>query len=311
MAHDHQHASPNTPAQRLWWAFGLTTTFLIVEVIGGLITQSLALLSDAAHMFTDSAALAIALLAMRLARRPADAKRSFGYHRFEILAAMFNALLLFAVAMYILYEAWQRIGQPQEIATTGMLIIAMIGLLINWISMQLLSAGQSESLNIKGAYLEVWADFLGSIAVIVGALLIKLTNWLWIDTVLAVAIGFWVLPRTWTLLKESLNILLEGVPKHIDLTEVEAKLRSLSNVVDVHDLHVWALTSGKVNVSAHLVYEVDDQLVPQILTGANAVLDTYDFHQVTLQCERVGFACLLKPNSPSHDHDASDDHSHG
>ena len=120
MGHDHQHATAHTPTRRLWWAFGLTTTFLMIEVIGGLITQSLALLSDAAHMFTDSMALGIALLAIHLAKRPADAKRSFGYHRFEILAAMLNALLLFAVAIYILYAAWQRMGQPQEIATTGM-----------------------------------------------------------------------------------------------------------------------------------------------------------------------------------------------
>ncbi|MEC7121303.1 MAG: cation diffusion facilitator family transporter [Pseudomonadota bacterium] len=290
MGHDHQHTSAHTPISRLWWAFGLTTIFLMIEVIGGLITQSLALLSDAAHMFTDSMALGIALLAIHLAKRPADAKRSFGYHRFEILAAMFNALLLFAVAMYILYEAWQRIGQPQEIATTGMLIIAMAGLLINWISMRLLSAGQSESLNIKGAYLEVWADFLGSIAVIVGALLIKLTGWLWIDPLLAVAIGLWVLPRTWLLLKQSLNILLEGVPEGFDLAEIEAKLRTVPNVVGVHDLHVWALTSGKLNMTAHLVYQ--GETVDAILAQAQALLaQEYDLHHVTLQCESPENRC--------------------
>lgn len=294
MGHDHQHATAHTPTRRLWWAFGLTTTFLMIEVIGGLITQSLALLSDAAHMFTDSMALGIALLAIHLAKRPADAKRSFGYHRFEVLAAMLNALLLFAVAIYILYAAWQRMGQPQEIATTGMLIIAIAGLLINWSAMRLLSAGQSESLNIKGAYLEVWADFLGSIAVIVGALLIKLTGWLWIDPLLAVAIGLWVLPRTWLLLKQSLNILLEGVPEGFDLAEIEEKLRTVPHVVEVHALHVWALSSGKVNISAHLVYQTDDQCVAQMLSDAKAVLHADQFYQVTLQCERLAFDCKLR-----------------
>ena len=172
--HNHSHIPAGQGhSKRLWMALGLTSTFLIVEVVGGLITKSLALLSDAAHMFTDTTALAIALAAIQIARRPADRKRTFGYHRFEILAAAFNALLLFAVAFYILYEAWVRFQNPPEIQSTGMLVIAAFGLLINIIAMYLLVGGQKDSLNVKGAYLEVLADALGSVGVIVGAIVIS------------------------------------------------------------------------------------------------------------------------------------------
>ena len=201
-------------------ALGLTFGFLLAEVIGGVVTGSLALISDAAHMFTDAAALAIALAAIRIARRPADVRRTYGYHRFEILAAAFNALLLFAVALYILFEAYQRFRNPPEIQSTGMLVIASLGLVVNLISIRLLSGGKDSSLNVKGAYLEVWSDLLGSLGVIAGALVIRFTGWAWVDTLIAVAIGFWVLPRTWVLLKDSLNILLEGVPEGIDVGEV-------------------------------------------------------------------------------------------
>jgi cation diffusion facilitator family transporter len=203
----------------------LTMTFLIIEVVAGLITQSLALLSDAAHMFTDAAALAIALAAIKIAKRPADDKRTFGYQRFEILAALFNASMLFFVAMYILYEAYQRFTQPPEIQSIGMLVVASIGLIINLISMKILMSSATESLNMKGAYLEVLSDALGSVGVIIGAVIIYYTNWYWVDTIIAVAIGFWVLPRTWILLKQSINILLEGVPEegHIRQYLIEDK----------------------------------------------------------------------------------------
>ena len=199
--HDHSHAVVTEGnAKKLTIALVLTTTFLIVEVIAGLITQSLALLSDAAHMFTDAAALAIALAAIKIAKRPADNKRTFGYQRFEILAALFNASMLFFVAIYILYEAYQRFTQPPEIQSVGMLIVASLGLVINLISMKILMSSAAESLNMKGAYLEVLSDALGSVGVIIGAVIIYYTNWYWVDTIIAVAIGFWVLPRTWILL---------------------------------------------------------------------------------------------------------------
>jgi len=218
MSASHAHGIPSTDNERaLRIALALTGSFLIAEVIGGVLTGSLALISDAAHMLTDTAALAIALAAIRIARRPADRRRTYGYHRFEILAAAFNALLLFAVALYILVEAYRRFTSPPEIHSVGMLVVASIGLIVNLISIRLLSGGQSDSLNVKGAYLEVWSDLLGSIGVIVGAVVIQLTGWSWVDPLVAVAIGLWVLPRTWILLKDSLNFLLEGVPEGIDL----------------------------------------------------------------------------------------------
>ncbi len=284
--HHHHHAIPTqNHSKRLWWALGLTSSFLIIEIIGGLLTQSLALLSDAAHMFTDTAALAIALAAIQIAKRPADQKRTFGYHRFEILAAAFNALLLFVVAFYILYEAWQRISQPAQIESGGMLAIAVIGLGINLVAMYLLVGGQKDSLNVKGAYLEVLSDALGSVGVIIGALVIMLTGWQWVDSLIAVAIGFWVLPRTWVLLRDSLNILLEGVPANVDLDKISADLSQLEGVQDVHDLHVWALTSGKSSLTAHLVVPTHDTQV--VLTAARELLaHQHQLHHVTLQCER-------------------------
>ncbi|MFN4175569.1 cation diffusion facilitator family transporter [Phenylobacterium sp.] len=195
-AHDHTR---NANARQLTIALALTGTFLVAEVIGGLVFGSLALLSDAAHMFTDSAALAIALAAINIGQRPADERRTFGYRRFEILAAAFNAVLLFGVAIYVLVEGIQRIVRPEPVQATGMLVVAGLGLAVNLIAMRVLASGKERSLNVKGAYLEVWADMLGSLGVLAGALVIRFTGWTWVDPVVAIAIGLWVLPRTWVL----------------------------------------------------------------------------------------------------------------
>ena len=241
--HDHSHATGNERALKV--ALALTSTFLLVELVGGILTKSLALISDAAHMFTDTAALAIALAAIQIAKRPVDKTRTFGYYRFEILAAAFNALLLFGVALYILYEAYQRLQSPPEIQPTGMLVIATFGLVVNLVSMRVLSGGKEHSLNVKGAYLEVWSDLLGSLGVIVGAVIIRFTGWTWVDSAVAVLIGLWVLPRTWILLKSSLNILLEGVPEDIDIDKVEELLLSVNGVKSIHDLHVWSAPTAQ------------------------------------------------------------------
>lgn len=276
MSAGHDHALPATTKERsLRWALVLTSAFLIAEVVGGVVLNSLALLSDAAHMFTDVAALAIALAAIRIARRPADQRRTFGYHRFEILAAAFNALLLFGVAGYILFEAWQRWRQPEEVQTTGVLVVAALGLVVNLASMWMLRSGKDASLNVKGAYLEVWSDMLGSIGVIVGAIVIRVTGWNWVDSVIAVAIGLWVLPRTWVLLKDTLNILLEGVPEGIDIAAVRQSLLGLPGVLGVlgvHDLHVWAVTSGRPSLTVHLVHDPGVAAPTELLERAREVL---------------------------------------
>lgn len=264
---------------------GLTSAFLVAEVIGGIITGSLALLSDAAHMFTDVAALAIALAAIRIARRPADARRTFGYYRFEILAAAFNALLLFGVALYILIEAYQRWREPQAIQSMPMLVIAAIGLIVNLIAMRLLTSGKDESLNIKGAYIEVWSDMLGSLGVIAAALIIRATGWGWVDSLVAVAIGLWVLPRTWQLLRESLNVLLEGVPENLSLQAIDTVLRATAGVRDVHDLHVWAITSGKNSLTAHLLLDAATHADTLTAGVRERLAREFNIHHTTLQCE--------------------------
>ena len=307
MSATHNHALPSTGNERaLWAALLLTTTFLIAEVMAGVVYNSLALIADAAHMFTDAAALAIALAAIRVGRRPADAKRSYGYHRFEILAAAFNALLLFGVAFYILFEAWQRFRSPAEVQSLPMLAVAVLGLVVNLISIRLLRAGSDDNLNMKGAYLEVWSDMLGSLGVIAAALVIRFTGWSWVDAATAAAIGLWVLPRTWLLLKESLNILLEGTPQGIDVDEVASAMRAVDGVEDVHDLHVWALTSGKNSLTAHVVHAQGAEAGALIGRLKDVLADRFRVHHTTLQverpaCEHAADGCNFV-DKRSHDH---------
>lgn len=287
MSGDHHHADvTSTPVSRLWASLGLTGGFMLAEVVGGILTGSLALISDAMHMLTDTAALAIALVAIHVGRRPSDLLRTYGYARFEILAAAFNALLLLGVAFYILYEAWKRLSEPQEIQSGGMLVIAVVGLLVNLASMRLLTSHKDESLNVKGAYLEVWSDMLGSLAVIVGAVVIWLTGWQWVDLLLAVGIGFMVFPRTWVLLKECVNILLEGVPPGMRLADVHATIAAVPGVASVHDLHLWAITQSQPSLTAHAVLAdgADAETVRRAIE--EQLRATFDLHHTTLQMER-------------------------
>ena len=287
MGSGHSHAAqPGQNERPLWIALILTTAFLVAEIIGGILTNSLALISDAAHMFTDTAALAISLAAIRIGKRPADSERTFGYYRFEILAAAFNAILLFLVAIYILYEAYERLGNPPEIQSGTMLLVAALGLIVNLISMKLLSSGKDSSLNVKGAYLEVWSDMLGSIGVIIGALVIRYTGWSWVDSAIAVAIGLWVLPRTWTLLKASMNVLLEGVPEGLGIADVKEAITGVPGVESVHDLHVWSITSGKSSLTAHVVQRADvTDSQALLLAIRQLVANKYDIHHSTIQIE--------------------------
>lgn len=285
MSSGHSHDVAQSNERNLLWALALTGGFLVAEIVGGILTGSLALISDAMHMLTDASALAIALAAIRIGRRPADRLRTFGYQRFEILAAAFNAVLLFLVALYIIYEAYRRLESPTEIQSSGMLAIGVIGLGVNLISMQLLRRDKDSSLNVKAAYLEVWSDLLGSAGVIVGAAVIWLTGWRWIDSLIAVAIGLWVLPRAWILLKDSVNILLEGVPRSIDVVEIHAAIRAMGGIREVHDLHVWAITSGSISLSAHVV--VGEEQRPDVVPAIRAMLrERFDIRHSTIQSER-------------------------
>jgi cation diffusion facilitator family transporter len=295
--HGHHHHGPgghsHVPAEirhekPLWWALGLTATVLAAEAVGAWMTNSLALLSDAAHMATDTLALAIALVAVRLARRPPDARRTYGYARFEALGALANGALLFLLAGYILWEAWQRFLAPLPVASMGMLGVAVIGLACNLLAMKLLHAGAGQSLNMKGAYLEVWSDMLSSLVVILAAGIIYLTGWHWVDPVLAVLIGLWMLPRTWILVREALNVLMEGVPAGVDLQALRRDLEVHAGVAGVHDLHVWALASRTPALSVHVV--VDAGTEPDALRRALATMlaERHRISHVTLQMEAAG-----------------------
>ena len=272
-------------AGRLGWALGLTATYMVAEVIGGLVTGSLALLADAAHMMTDVGGLALALLAIRFAAREATPQRTYGYLRMEVLSALTNAVVLLLLTVYILYEAYQRFQAPPEIRSGPMLIVAAIGLIVNLISMRLLAGGSSESLNIKGAYFEVVSDMLGSVGVIVASLLIMWKGWVLADPIIGAGIGLFIVPRTWTLLKQVTHILMEGTPANVDLGILERKLMEIPGVTAVHDMHVWTVTSGFDAMSGHLVV-ADFSRGREALREARRVMkDNFGIDHVTIQIE--------------------------
>ena len=275
-------------ANRLRWALALTGTYMIAEVVGAFVTGSLALLADAAHMLTDVGGLALALLAIRFAAREATPQLTYGYLRTEVLSALINAVVLLLLTVYILYEAYQRFLAPPEVLSGPMLIVAAIGLVVNLISMRLLASGSSESLNVKGAYLEVLGDMLGSVGVIVAALIIMWTGWRLADPIMGAGIGLFIVPRTWILLKQVTHILMAGTPPNVDLGLLERNLMEISGVTAVHDLHVWTVTSGFDAMSCHLVV-ADLSKGREVLQRARRVMkDNFGIDHVTIQVEDDG-----------------------
>jgi cobalt-zinc-cadmium efflux system protein len=296
--HGHSHSHFGSAAGRnrknLYIVLGLTGSFLLVEVIGGLLTGSLALLADAGHMMTDVFGLLMALIAIRLGERPANGKKTYGYYRTEILAALLNAALLLLVSGYILYEAIQRFSHPETVLGEGMLGVAVTGLLVNLASLVILSKGADESLNIRGAYLEVMSDMLGSVGVIVAGIIILMTNWYLADPIVGVGIGLFVVPRAFTLLGEALNILLEGVPKGVNMDEVRQAIQALPYVVEVHDLHLWTITSGMHAMSGH-VRVCNLQNYCDILGQIQGLMHRrFDIEHCTIQLEIEEFAESMK-----------------
>jgi cobalt-zinc-cadmium efflux system protein len=254
----HDHSAHGVTAggahrRRLTVVLGLTLVVLVAEVAGAVLSGSLALLADAGHMATDAAGIALALGAVTLAQRPARGRRTFGWQRIEILAAVANGLLLLGVAGYVLVEAVLRIGEPTEISSELMLVVAGAGLVVNLVSLALLHRGRTDSLNVKGAYLEVLGDTFGSVAVLVAGVVILTTGWAFADTLASLAIGFLVVPRAWHLLREALDVLLEAAPRGVDLDDVRAHILGVDGVLGVHDLHAWTITSGLPVLSAHVV----------------------------------------------------------
>ncbi|MFC9162050.1 cation diffusion facilitator family transporter [Streptomyces fungicidicus] len=257
--HGHAHGAPagGTASAayrgRLRVALAITLGVMVVEIVGGVLADSLALVADAAHMATDALGLGMALVAIHVANRPPSERRTFGLARAEILAALANCLLLLGVGGYVLYEAIDRFVTPAETAGGLTVVFGAIGLVANMVSLSLLRRGQKESLNVRGAFLEVAADALGSVAVILSALVILATGWTAADPIASLVIALMIVPRTWKLLRETLDVLLEAAPKGVDMGKVRAHILATDGVEDVHDLHAWTITSGMPVLSAHVV----------------------------------------------------------
>ncbi len=270
----------------LMWAFLITVLFVAVEFAVGIASGSLALLSDAGHMLSDAGGLGMSLAAISLATAgTAAAHRTYGWFRLEILAALANTVLLFAVAAYVVYEAVQRLEGEHEVASTPMIVVAVLGLVINLIAFRLLAAGAQESLNLRGAYLEVVADAVGSVGVLVGAVVIAFTEWYWVDSLIAIGIGVFILPRAYKLGRDALRILVESAPAHIDVDHVASDLEAIPEVEGAHDLHVWTITSGMDAVSVHLQVRPDGDMHAVLDQAREVLRDRHKISHATVQVE--------------------------
>jgi cobalt-zinc-cadmium efflux system protein len=291
--HDHSSAALAAPRTRLLAVLLISAVILVVEVIGAIRSGSLALLADAGHMLTDVAGVGLALLAVTFAAKQASPERTFGHYRVEILAAVINAVLLFGVSIYLLIESWSRWNSPHEVDGGIVLVFAGVGVVANLVSFFILRGGAKDSLNVRGAYLEVLGDLLGSFTVIIAALIIMATGWERADALASAAVALMMLPRTWSLLREAVDVLLEAAPRNVNIAEVRSHILGVDGVIDLHDLHVWTITSGQPVMSAHVV--VSDET---LATGSARVLDDlheclahhFDVSHCTFQIEGLGQA---------------------
>lgn len=271
-------------------ALALTSAFMAVEVVGGLWTGSLALLADAGHMLTDAGGLALALLAIRFSERPRTPQKTYGYVRMEVLSALTNAVVLLMLTLYIFYEAYQRYLNPPEILGGPMLAVAATGLVVNLISMKLLSAGSQKSLNVKGAYFEVLGDMLGSLGVLVAAAIVIFTGWKLADPLIGAGIGLLIVPRTWNLLKQAIHILMEGTPPEVDVALLERALLAIPGVTAVQDLHVWTITSGIDSMSGHLVVQDTADTKAVLASARKAMTTQFGLSHTTIEIDSAGTA---------------------
>jgi cobalt-zinc-cadmium efflux system protein len=289
--HDHAHSHVSLSAGgrhqgRLLAAFVVLLVFMVVQVIGAVAASSLALLSDAGHMLTDVIGIGMALAAIHLAARGSErSHRTFGWYRLEILAALANAVLLLGVAIYVLVEAIRRFSEPADVLGGLMLVVAIVGLVANLVAFALLREGAKQSLNVEGAYLEVLADTVGSVAVILGAIVLEVTGWRWVDPLVGVAIAVWIVPRTLRLAGQALRILVQAAPPGTDIDALRADLAAVDGVVDVHDLHVWTLTSDMDVASAHLMVGAASDHHRVLDHARDLLRDRYGIGHATLQVE--------------------------
>jgi cobalt-zinc-cadmium efflux system protein len=289
-SHDHSHSHTGNK-KALLSSFMLIAVFMVVEVVGGLFTNSLALLSDAGHMLSDAAALGLSFFALKLGERAVSQDKTFGYKRFEIIAAGLNGVTLVVVSLYIFYEAIQRFFDPPEVQSQGMLAIAIIGLLVNIVAAWILMKGDKENLNVRSAFLHVLGDLLGSVGAIVAALLIMFFGWGIADPIASVIVGVLILISGWRVIKESYQVLMEGAPDQIDMLQVKEALCNLPMVKEVHDLHVWTITSGYPVLSCHIT--ITDQAVhDDILLQSQKILhDQFEIEHSTIQVEKAANGC--------------------
>ncbi|MBP2076962.1 cation diffusion facilitator family transporter [Oceanobacillus polygoni] len=289
MGHDHHDHTHGANKKTLLISFLVITVFMVVEVIGGLLTNSLALLADAGHMLSDSISLLIALIAFTLGEKAANYGKTYGYKRFEILAAVINGATLLIVSIYIFYEAYHRLLDPPEVASTGMLIIATIGLIVNIIVAFIMLRGgdTKDNLNMRAAFLHVLGDLLGSVGAILAALLMIFFNWTWADSVASVLVALLILISGWRVTKASIHVLMEGTPANVNLEKVIKMMKRVEGVQDIHDLHVWSVTSGQNVLSCHIT--VDGQMTveesQQLLRKIEHELEHENIGHVTIQVE--------------------------
>lgn len=267
--------------QVLW----LTGAYLVVEVWAGFYTKSLALIADAGHMLTDVASICLALLAFWFSSRPATQEKTYGYYRSEILAGLVNGVCLVGISIYILCEAYQRLSYPKEVLGGPMLVVALIGLVVNLVSMRLLRQGADGSLNIKAAYLEVMSDLLATSGVIVAGVVVMCTKWYAADSLISTLIGLGILPRTWSLLSECTNILMEGAPGHVDIGKLREAMLQVKGVLDVHDIHVWTITSGLDAMSGHVTINGQSPSESVLSEITRVVQDDFGLRHTTIQVE--------------------------
>lgn len=313
MGHDHGHDHTHGANKKvLLISFLIIASYMIVEAIGGFLTNSLALLADAGHMLSDAISLGIALLAFKLGEKVASHSKTFGYKRFEILAAVLNGATLILISLYIFYEAIKRFANPPEVATTGMLIVSIIGLLVNilvaWIMLR--GADVEENLNMRGAYLHVISDMLGSIGAIAAALLMMFFGWGWADPLASVIVAALVLRSGYYVSKSGLHVLMEGAPENVDVPEVIETIQNSPEILSVHDLHVWSITSGLNALSCHAV--VDAQMSigesEKLLNQIEHALQHKNVHHVTIQLETAAhqhansILCQVKAEPSAHHH---------
>jgi cobalt-zinc-cadmium efflux system protein len=287
--HSHSHHGSAGNRQRLALALGLAAVYMVAEAVGGWLTGSLALLADAGHMLADVAALGLSLFCMSMARRPPTSRRTYGYHRLEILAALVNGGALVAISFFVLAEAAQRLRQPATVEAPAMLGIAAGGLLVNLAALWILRGGRADSLNVRGAWLHVLTDTLGSVQAMAAGALIWAFGWQWADPAASVLIVALVVYSAWSLLKEATAVLMESAPAHMDVDEMHDAMMCVPGVLEVHDLHVWTITSGLDSLSAHVVVEEERYNCDLLAEIRTALHDRFGIHHMTVQIETETF----------------------